>query len=88
MEVKPQSAVLDLLLAAIRAVAGDVSTISDSAVSPSYGALVTWPLYGASAFLSVKSYGTVLRWTAEIAKRPAARHPSLARTLPPDSDRP
>ena len=48
-------------------------TIADIAVWPWYGALAQGLLYGAGEFLDVQTYTNVLRWTAAIAKRPAAR---------------
>ena len=43
------------------------------AVWPWYGTLVKGQLYGAGEFLQVSEYRHVLRWTDQIAHRPAAR---------------
>jgi GST-like protein len=73
MEVKRQLDVLDRRLADSRYLAGDEYTIADIAVWPWYGALAKGQLYGAGEFLQVQHYQHVLRWTDEIAQRPAAR---------------
>ena len=73
MEVKRQLDVLDRQLAERRFLAGDDYTIADMAVWPWYGALVKGELYGAGEFLSVHEYTHVLRWSDEIAGRPAVQ---------------
>ena len=73
MEVKRQLDVLDRRLAETRYVAGDEYTIADMAIWPWYGALAKGQLYGAGEFLQVQEYTHVLRWTNEIAQRPAAK---------------
>jgi GSH-dependent disulfide-bond oxidoreductase len=73
MEVKRQLDVLDRRLAESRYIAGDTYTIADMAIWPWYGALAKGQLYGAGEFLQVQAYAHVLRWTNEIAERPAAR---------------
>ena len=73
MEVKRQLDVLDRRLAESRYVAGDNYTIADMAIWPWYGTLVKGQLYEAGEFLQVQQYTNVLRWTDEIAKRPAVR---------------
>jgi GST-like protein len=73
MEVKRQLDVLDRRLAESRYVAGDAYTIADMAIWPWYGALAKGQLYDAGEFLQVQEYRHVLRWTDEIAQRPAAR---------------
>ena len=73
MEVKRQLDVLDRRLAEARYVAGDQYTIADMAIWPWYGALAKGQLYGAGEFLQVDGYRNVLRWTDEIATRPAAK---------------
>ena len=73
MEVKRQLDVLDRHLAAQRFLAGDEYTIADMAVWPWYGTLVKGQLYGAGEFLGVHEYSNVLRWTDEIALRPAVQ---------------
>ena len=73
MEVKRQLDVLDRRLAESRYVAGDDYTIADMAIWPWYGTLVKGQLYEAGEFLQVQQYTNVLRWTDEIAQRPAVR---------------
>jgi len=73
METKRQLDVLDRRLADSRYVAGDDYTIADMAIWPWYGAMAKGQLYGAGEFLQVQEYRHVLRWTDEIAQRPAAR---------------
>ena len=73
MEVKRQLDVLDRQLAEHRFLAGDHYTIADMAVWPWYGTLVKGLLYEAGEFLSVHEYQHVLRWTDEIALRPAVQ---------------
>ncbi|PUA17852.1 glutathione-dependent disulfide-bond oxidoreductase [Glaciimonas sp. PCH181] len=71
MEVKRQLDVLERRLSEHRFLAGNDYTIADMAVWPWYGALVKGHLYEAGEFLSVHEYKHVLRWTDEIALRPA-----------------
>jgi GST-like protein len=73
MEVKRQLDVLDRRLAESTFLAGDEYTIADMAVWPWYGTLVKGQLYGAGEFLQVEEYRHVMRWTDEIAKRPAVQ---------------
>ena len=73
MEVKRQLDVLDRQLAEHRFVAGDEYTVADMAIWPWYGAMVKGQLYEAGEFLSVHEYTNVLRWTDEIAQRPAVQ---------------
>ena len=73
MEVKRQLDVLDRHLAQARYMAGDEYSIADMAIWPWYGTLAKGQLYGAGEFLQVQEYRHVLRWTDEIAQRPAAR---------------
>jgi GSH-dependent disulfide-bond oxidoreductase len=73
MEVKRQLDVLDRRLAESAYLAGDEYTIADMAVWPWYGTLAKGQLYGAGEFLQVHEYTNVLRWTDEIAKRPAVQ---------------
>ncbi len=73
MEVKRQLDVLDRHLAEHHYLAGDDYTIADMAVWPWYGNLVKGLAYGAGEFLSVHEYKNVLRWTDEIALRPAVQ---------------
>jgi GST-like protein len=73
MEVKRQLDVLDRRLAEVEYLAGADYTIADMAVWPWYGALVKGQIYGAGEFLQVHEYTHVLRWTEQIAQRPAVR---------------
>ncbi len=73
MEVKRQLDVLDRQLAEHRFVAGNDYNIADIAVWPWYGTLVKGELYEAGEFLSVHEYTHVLRWSNEIALRPAVQ---------------
>jgi GST-like protein len=73
MEVKRQLDVLDRRLGERRYLAGDEYTIADIAVWPWYGTLAKGQLYGAGEFLQVQDYANVVRWTDEIARRPAAK---------------
>ncbi len=73
MEVKRQMDVLDRRLAESRYLAGDDYTIADMAVWPWYGTLAKGQLYEAGEFLQVQDYRHVLRWTDEIAQRPAVK---------------
>ena len=73
MEVKRQLDVLDQRLAQSPYLADDEYTIADMAVWPWYGTLVKGQLYEAGEFLQVQTYTHVLRWTNQIAQRPAAR---------------
>ena len=73
MEVKRQLDVLDRRLADSPYLAGDDYTIADIATWPWYGALAKGLLYSAGEFLQVQEYSHVLRWTDEIARRPAVK---------------
>lgn len=73
MEVKRQLDVLDRHLAEHHFLAGDDYTIADMAVWPWYGTLVKGQLYDAGEFLGVQDYRHVMRWTDEIAARPAVQ---------------
>jgi GST-like protein len=73
MEVKRQLDVLDRRLADSPYLAGDDYTVADIAVWPWYGTLVKGQLYESGEFLQVHDYKHVLRWTDEIAKRPAVQ---------------
>ena len=73
MEVKRQLDVLDRRLAESPYLAGHEYTIADMAVWPWYGTLVKGQLYESGEFLQVQEYSHVLRWTEEIARRPAVR---------------
>ncbi len=73
MEVKRQLDVLDRRLAQSAYLAGDEYTIADMAVWPWYGTLAKGQLYEAGEFLQVQEYTHVLRWTDQIAQRPAVK---------------
>ena len=73
MEVKRQLDVLDRRLAETHYLAGDEYTIADMAVWPWYGTLAKGQLYEAGEFLQVEMYTHVLRWTNQIAQRPAVK---------------
>lgn len=73
MEVKRQLDVLDRQLANNRFIAGDEYSIADMAIWPWYGAAVTNKVYDAAEFLEAHTYTNVLRWTEEIAQRPAVK---------------
>jgi GST-like protein len=73
MEVKRQLDVLDRRLADNRFVCGEEYTIADMAIWPWYGGLIENRLYDAAVFLDCQSYANVVRWTAEIAARPAVK---------------
>jgi GST-like protein len=73
MEVKRQLDVLDRRLAETEYIAGSDYTIADIAIWPWYGALVKGQLYEAGEFLQVQEYKNVLRWTDQVAARPAAK---------------
>ena len=73
MEVKRQLDVLDRRLAESPYLAGEQYSIADMAVWPWYGTLVKGQLYGAGEFLQVQAYPHILRWTDQIAQRPAVQ---------------
>jgi GSH-dependent disulfide-bond oxidoreductase len=73
MEVKRQMDVLDRRLAVSPYLAGNEYTIADMAVWAWYGSLAKGLLYEAGEFLQVQSYTHVLRWTEQIAQRPAVQ---------------
>ncbi len=73
MEVKRQLDVLDRRLAETQYLAGSEYTIDDMAVWAWYGALAKGKVYNAGEFLAVHEYKNVVRWTDEIAARPAVK---------------
>ena len=73
MEVKRQLDVLDRHLAQTPYLAGSDYSIADMAVWPWYGTLVKGQIYEAGEFLQVQEYAHVLRWTDQIAQRPAVK---------------
>ncbi|UJW74804.1 glutathione-dependent disulfide-bond oxidoreductase [Rhizobium sp. SL42] len=78
MEVKRQLDVLDRHLADNQFMAGSDYTIADMAIWPWYGKIALGQAYGdAGTFLDAASYENVLRWTNEIAARPAVKRGSI-----------
>jgi len=73
MEVKRQLDVLNQRLAQHRFIGGDTYTIADMAIWPWYGATAKGQMYEGGEFLSVHEYTHVLRWTDEVAQRPAVQ---------------
>jgi GST-like protein len=73
MEVKRQMDVLNKRLAEHEYIAGSDYTIADMAIWPWYGALAKGQIYEAGEFLQVQDYTHVVRWTDQIAKRPAVQ---------------
>lgn len=71
METKRQLDVLDRHLADHAYLAGDEYSIADIATWPWYGVLALDRIYDAGAFLDVKSYRHVQRWTLDIGSREA-----------------
>jgi GST-like protein len=73
MEVKRQLDVLDRHLAENEYMAGTEYSIADMAIWPWYGAVVKGLVYEAAEFLAVHEYTQVMRWTDQIAQRPAVK---------------
>ncbi len=73
MEVKRQLDVLDRHLAEHEFFAGTDYTIADMAIWPWYGALVKGLVYDAAEFIEAHTYTNVIRWTDQIAARPAVK---------------
>ena len=74
METKRQLDVLDRRLSESEYLGGSTFSIADMAVWPWYGGLAQGKLYNDGAeFLSVHEYKNLLRWTAQIAERPAVK---------------
>ncbi|PHS21568.1 MAG: glutathione-dependent disulfide-bond oxidoreductase [Robiginitomaculum sp.] len=73
MEVKRQLDVLDRHLAQNEYMCGDDYTIADMAIWPWYGAVVKGLVYDAATFLQTHEYKHVVRWTEQIAARPAVK---------------
>ncbi len=73
IEVKRQLDVLNRHLANNEYMAGEHYSIADIAIWPWYGALVKGKVYDAARFLDAQSYEHVLRWTDQIALRPAVK---------------
>ena len=73
MEVKRQMDVLDRRLGESEYLGGPQYSIADIATWPWYGAMAKGLVYEAGEFLDVASYKNVLRWTDQIAGRPAVK---------------
>jgi GST-like protein len=73
MEVKRQLDVLDRRLAESEYLAGEDYTIADMAVWPWYGGMAKGLLYEGGEFLQVQDYKNLIRWTDQIAERPAVK---------------
>ncbi len=73
MEVKRQLDVLDRRLGESEYLGGADYSIADMATWPWYGALVKGLVYDAGEFLQVEDYKNVIRWTDQIAARPAVK---------------
>ena len=71
MEVKRQLDVLDQHLAENQFMCGDEYSIADMAIWPWYGVLADNKLYDAGEFLATHTYTNLIRWTRELAERPA-----------------
>ncbi|WP_454617946.1 glutathione-dependent disulfide-bond oxidoreductase [Bradyrhizobium cenepequi] len=84
MEVKRQLDVLDRRLAEVEYLSGGEYSIADIAVWPWYGGLAKGLLYGSGEFLSVQEYKNVLRWTDQIAKRPAVKRGRIVNRISGD----
>jgi GSH-dependent disulfide-bond oxidoreductase len=86
MEVKRQLDVLDRHLADNQFMAGDEYSIADMAIWPWYGSMVKGVLYEAGEFLEVHTYKNVIRWTDEIAERPAVKRGRMVNRVWGDPD--
>ena len=73
MEAKRQLDVLDRRLAESEYLGGAEYTIADMAVWPWYGAMAKGLVYDAGEFLAVQDYKHLIRWTDQIAERPAVK---------------
>lgn len=73
MEVKRQFDVLNQHLANHEYMAGNAYSIADIAIWPWYGGVATGAVYNAAEFLQVQDYPHLLRWTDQIAQRPAVQ---------------
>jgi len=71
MEAKRQMDVLDKQLANNKYICGDEYTIADIAIWPWYGQVALNIVYEAAEFLQAHEYKHLMRWSEEIAKRPA-----------------
>jgi len=86
METKRQLDVLNRNLADREYMAGSEYSIADIAIWPWYGALVKGIVYSAGEFLSVHEYTHVIRWTDQIAARPAVKRGRMINKVWGDED--
>jgi GST-like protein len=84
METKRQLDVLDKHFAHHEYLAGDAYTIADMAVWPWYGGMAKGLMYGAGEFLQVHEYKNLLRWTDQIAARPAVQRGRMVNRISGD----
>ena len=77
MEVKRQFDVLDKQLANNEFIAGDEYSIADMAIWPWYGGVMLNTVYGAAEFLEAHKYTHLMRWTEQIASRPAVQRGAM-----------
>jgi len=86
MEAKRQMDVLDKQLANNKFICGDDYTIADIAIWPWYGQVALNTVYGAAEFLQVQEYKHLMRWSEDIAKRPAVVRGKMVNKLfgPPE----
>ena len=77
MEVKRQFDVLDKQLANNEFIAGDEYSIADMAIWPWYGGVMLNTVYGAAEFLEAHKYTHLMRWTEQIAARPAVQRGAM-----------
>lgn len=73
METKRQLDVLDRRLAENEFIGGNTYSVADMAIWPWYGGVVKNAVYEAAEFLSVEEYPNLLRWTDQVAARPAVQ---------------
>ena len=52
---------------------GEEYTIADIAIWPWYGTLIQNKIYDAAQFIQADTYKNLVRWTQEIANRPAVQ---------------
>jgi len=85
MEVKRQFDLLDRQLSEHEYVAGEDYGIADIAIWPWYGQLALGRTYeGADQFLATHEYKNVMRWTSEIAERPAVKRGQIVNRMTGD----
>ncbi len=77
MEVKRQFDVLDKQLANNEFIAGQDYSVADMAIWPWYGGVMENRVYEAAEFLKAHEYTHLMRWTKQIAARPAVQRGSM-----------